>query len=44
MDNILGNYLWSLLAIIGVLAVTAAIAIMILAFFRPELAVELLSV
>ena len=44
MDNILGDYLWSLLACIGVLAVTAAIAIIILAYFRPDLAVELLSV
>jgi hypothetical protein len=44
MDSILGNYLWSLLAFVGVLAVTAAIAMIILALFRPDLAVQLLSV
>jgi hypothetical protein len=44
MDSIFGNYLWSLLAFIGVLAVSAAVGIMILAFFRPELVVQLLSI
>jgi hypothetical protein len=44
MDSILGDYLWSLLAVLGVLAVTAAIGVMTLAFFKPELIVQLLSV
>ena len=43
MDSILGDYLWSLLAFVAVVAVTAAIAIVIVAFFRPDVVVALLS-
>jgi hypothetical protein len=43
MGRILGDYLWSLLACVAVVAVTAAFAIIIVAFFRPDVVVTLLS-